>query len=384
MKVLYATPIHLIIGLIVIGSLLACSGPEATRSTGTAMPASTAPDTPATATVAGANPTRDAWVGTPTTGPVDATPSVTEETPQATPEATITVTGSHPTEANNATATAPSASVTPSSTPNSTPIESLLPGHRVISYYGHPNSTSMGILGEFEKEEVLRLLREQAAEFEAADPNTPVVLAFELIATVAQPWPMDDGTYVAYTGDEIIGEFVDFVTENDMILILDLQIGHDTIVNQINLIRHWLEHPRVHVALDPEFSTAANETVPVDRIPGEFIGESDGHDIQAGMELVAQIVRENNLPAKIVMVHQFENEMIFNKDVITPIEGVNFVLDMDGFGSPEAKLMNYDIFVRDELIEYGGIKMFYRQDEPVLTAEQIVNLDPPPLVVIYQ
>lgn len=319
----------------------------------------------------------------------------TSEQPTATIAPHATVPDSEPTPTSGAEPTATdtptveptptlTATVEPSPTVVQQPVEALLPGHRVVSYYGHPNSTAMGILGEFDKDEVLRLLREQAAEYEAADPSTPVVLAFELIATVAQPWPMDDGTYVAYTGDEIIGEFVDFVTANDMILILDLQIGHDTIPNQINLIRHWLEHPRVHVALDPEFSTAANETVPIDRIPGEFIGESDGRDIQTAMEMLSEIVLEHNLPAKILMVHQFEHEMIFNKDVITPVPGVHFVLDMDGFGSPEAKLANYEIFVKNELIEFGGIKMFYRQDDPLLTPDIIVNLDPPPFVVIYQ
>jgi len=260
----------------------------------------------------------------------------------------------------------------------------LLPNNRILSYYGHPNSSAMGILGEFSKEEVHRLLAEQAVEYEAADSAHPVVLAFELIATVAQPHPGEDGTYVAYTGDEIIQEYVDYVTANDMILILDLQIGHDTIPNQINLIRKWLELPNVHVALDPEFSMKANETVPRDRIPGEFIGEANGLHIQEGMELLAQIVAEAGIPPKMLIVHQFEEEMIFNKDQITPVAGVQFVLDMDGFGGTEAKVGNYGHFVRDQLIEFGGIKLFYRQDDPLLTPAEIVALDPPALVVIYQ
>ncbi len=260
----------------------------------------------------------------------------------------------------------------------------LLPNNRILSYYGHPNSSAMGILGEYSKEEVHRLLAEQAAEYEAADPAHPVILAFELIATVAQPHPGEDGTYVAYTGDEIIQEYVDYVTANNMILILDLQIGHDTIPNQINLIRHWLELPNVHVALDPEFSMKANEIVPRDRIPGEFIGESNGLDIQEGMELVAQIVAEAGIPPKMLIVHQFEEDMVYNKDQITPVPGVQFVLDMDGFGAADAKVGNYGHFVRDQLIEFGGIKLFYKQDDPLLTPAEIVALDPPALVVIYQ
>lgn len=236
----------------------------------------------------------------------------------------------------------------------------------------------MGILGEYDKETLLALLQEQAAAYEAVDPNTRNILAFEIIATVAQPWPGDDGTYVLYTGDEWIGEYVDFATANGLDVILDLQIGHNSIANEIDRVRHWLALPNVHVALDPEFSTGP------DRIPGEFIGEVDGHDVNTAIKMVSDIVAEYNLPSKIVMVHQFETEMIYNKDVIVTRPGVDFVLDMDGFGSPGPKLENYDIFVRQQLIEYGGIKMFYQQDDPLLDPATIVSLDPAPLVVIYQ
>ena len=36
------------------------------------------------------------------------------------------------------------------------------------------------------------------------------------------------------------------------------------------------------------------------------------------------------------------------------------------------------------VIEFGGIKLFYRQDDPLLTPPEIVALDPAALVVIYQ
>ena len=107
-------------------------------------------------------------------------------------------------------------------------------------------------------------------------------------------------------------------------------------------------------------------------------------DIQKAVEMLSQIVAEKQIPSKILILHQFETEMIYNKDAIKPLPGVDIVLDMDGFGSPDAKLGNYDHFVTQELIEYGGIKLFYRQDDPLLTPEQIVALDPPALVVIYQ
>ena len=372
MKSVYASKlIRSLMVLLLSAGVVACSGPDSGDSE-TATSAAGAGSTVSVQTDRSTVPPDTAATETsPSTGgPIEATP------PPAVETATSTEAIPGPTETGTMAA--------PSPTPGVELTGALLPNNRVLSYYGHPNSSAMGILGEYSKEEAHSLLAQQAAEYEAADPTRPVVLAFELIATVAQPNPGNDGTYVAYTGDEIIQEYVDYVTANDMILILDLQIGHDTITNQINLIRKWLELPNVHVALDPEFSMKANEVVPRDRVPGDFIGEVNGLDVQAGMELLAQIVAEAGIPPKMLIVHQFEEEMIYNKDQITPVPGVQFVLDMDGFGGAEAKVGNYGHFVRDQLIQFGGIKLFYRQDEPLLTPAEVVALDPPALVVIYQ
>lgn len=274
---------------------------------------------------------------------------------------------------------------TPTQNSNSEPAAGVLPNNRVLSFYGHPNSAQMGVLGEYAtKETALAALQQLAAEYETADPSMPVVLAFELIATVAQPDPGADGDYLAETDPEIVQSFVDFTAANDMLLILDLQIGHDTVPNQINAIKAYLKYPNVHVALDPEFSTAASPAVPRNRAPGEFIGEVNGHDINLAIQMLSDFVTQQGLPRKMLIVHQFEDEMIYNKYVITPQPGVDFVLDMDGFGSVESKITTYDQYVQQELIEYGGIKLFFKQDDPLLTPKQVVGLQPPPLVVIYQ
>lgn len=365
----YTRLLRFLIPLILIAGLAACSGPD---PSGTTEPLSGT--TPGTTTASAPTATTEAIGGPPaSTAPPDAPTETATTDPSPTP--------SH---AGEATAAAPVPTVTATATTAAGDRDGLLPTHRIVSFYGHPNSDKMGILGEYSIPDLHARLAEQGAAYEAADPSHPVVLAFEMIATVAQPWPGDDGTYVVYSGDELIQDYVDYATAHDMIVILDLQIGYDTIPHQIEVIRHWLELPNVHVALDPEFSTKANETVPSDRVPGEFIGEADGRDIQKAVEMLSQIATEKQLPSKILIVHQFEAEMIFNKGAIKPLPGVDIVLDMDGFGGQEAKLGNYQHFVGNELIEYGGIKLFYRQDDPLLTPEQIVALDPPALIVIYQ
>lgn len=395
-QILNTRTVRLLIGLLLLVSLVACSGPESSENASDARTETSSDSASLSSPLTSDGGSSGQSTEEPSTATDPAAPtSESSESDPTDPSGTSAVIpgGETPTsETASGDATTPvdpaASSVTPSvqlsPSGQANVSEGILPGYRVISYYGHPNSSAMGILGEYSKEEVLARLQEQAAEFEVADPDTPVKLAFELIATVAQPVPGDDGTYVAYTGDEIIGEYAQFTADNDMLLILDLQIGLDTIPNQINLIRKWLELPNVHVALDPEFSMKANETVPRDRIPGEFIGEVNGHDVNVAIEMLDQLVQEKGLPPKMLIVHQFETEMIYNKEVITPLPGVDFVLDMDGFGTVEAKVGNYGHFVRDQLIEYGGIKLFYKQDDPVMTPAEIVALEPEPLVVIYQ
>jgi hypothetical protein len=349
------------------------------------------------------NESDDAPVVTPTvvSGQADTGSTATPEVP-TTPDA-----GPDPTAANPAPAITPTSEPLLAETPTEVPVEptatsepsptpvptvaptptpinpanlpaGVLPDHRIVAYYGHPSTGLMGILGEYEKEELLQVLRAEIANYEAADPDTPVIPAFELIATVAQPEPQSDGTYLLYTGDPWIQEYVDFTAENDMLLFLDLQIGHSTIRDQLGLIWHWLQYPHVHVAIDPEFATGPTHA------PGTIIGGVDGNHINIAIEALSELAIENNLPPKILVVHQFDTQMILNKEVIKPLPGVDFVLHMDGWGTIEAKVGNYHHFVRDELIEYGGFKIFYRQDIPVLEAEEVLQMEPPPLFISYQ
>jgi hypothetical protein len=100
--------------------------------------------------------------------------------------------------------------------------------------------------------------------------------------------------------------------------------------------------------------------------------------------MLQQIVTQNGITDKVLVIHQFRDDMLPDKAKITPVPHVQMVTVMDGFGAPGAKEGNYGTFVRDQLIQYGGIKLFYKQDAPLMTPTDVVNLDPSPLVVIYQ
>ena len=254
----------------------------------------------------------------------------------------------------------------------------LLPKYRILSYYGHPNSDTMGILGEYSKEDLLSKLQEEQAAYEAADPSRPVMLAFELIATVAQPYPAEDDTYLTTTGDDLIQEYLDFATENNMILILDVQIGLSTVKAEIDKVEKWLLYPNVHLALDPEFAMAEGE------IPGTTIGGIDASDVTYAQERLAQLAADNDLPPKMLIVHQFHEEMIRNSESLAPVDGVQLVIDFDGFGDPSNKVAGYNLFLQDRPIQFAGIKLFYKQDDPLMSPQDVVALSPPPDFVVYQ
>jgi hypothetical protein len=255
----------------------------------------------------------------------------------------------------------------------------LFPEYRVLSYYGFPGVPEMGILGAYEQPELLEILRDQAAEYEAADPDRPVALAFEVITSVAQQWQGDDGDHLAYIGRDQLQEYIDFTAENDLLLILDMQFGRRTVQQEIDAVREFLAYPHVHLALDPEFAVDEGE------VPGTVIGQIDAADVQYALEEMVKISEENNIPPKMLIVHQFTESSITNREAIVPVPGVQFVLEIDGFGTPDAKRSTYAVLTQGDPAEYYGFKLWYnQQDDPLMTPAEVLSLDPIPDLVIYQ
>lgn len=254
----------------------------------------------------------------------------------------------------------------------------LLPNYRIVAFYGHPHDPGMGVVGEYDIEQLSEKLREEAANYAAADPSRPVIPALELIATVAQRAPGSDGTYILDTDMETLTTYIDYAAERGMIVILDLQIGRGTVAAEIEKVRALLARPNVHLAIDPEFAVGEGQ------IPGEYIGSVSADSITYAQKVLAEISAEQGIPPKMLIVHQFREDMIQGKEQLTPVPGVQLVIDADGYGSPELKTAVYNFLVRDEPVEFGGVKLFYKQDVPLMTAQEILALVPAPDVIIYQ
>jgi len=270
--------------------------------------------------------------------------------------------------------------------PTATPYpngEAILPFKRILAYYGNFYSTKMGILGEYEPDEVLRRLEAEKKNWEEADPTTPVMPAIEYIAMVAQGSAGKDGMYRAIMPDSEIDKAHALAEKINGILILDLQVGLSTIEKELPKFDKYMMLPNTHLALDPEFSMKNGQR------PSTVIGTMSAHDINYTINYLSDIVRENKLPPKILLIHRFTENMVTNSEQIKPTPEVQVVMVMDGWGSKALKRGTYRAVIEPEPVQFAGIKIFYKNDlkapsTGLLTPLEVLSLDPKPIFVQYQ
>lgn len=258
------------------------------------------------------------------------------------------------------------------------PTDGPLKNNRLVAYYGTPLSEDMGILGEYSPEDMMEKLKEQTQEYSDLDPERPAIPTIELIATVAQRSPGPEDLYITPPNDDVINEYIELAEEENALILLDVQLGHASVMEAVKEIEPYLKDPNVHLAIDTEYSVDEGE------IPGEDLGHVEGAEIQKAIEYVDKMVQDYNLPDKMVLVHQFGNGIVRNKDKIHPTDHVEVPLNYDGFGDSAIKMSAYGKFVRDEPIQYGGFKLFTKNDEPLMKPKDVLQLDPAPVIVNYQ
>ncbi len=263
-------------------------------------------------------------------------------------------------------------------TPTLPPLPSLLPEHLIVAYYGNPLAKEMGILGEVPPDQMIGKLQQQAAAYSAADASRSVIPALDLVTPAAQRWPGDDGRYRARMKPELIEQVAGWAEANNALLILDVQIGQSNVPEEVEVLMPYLRRPYVHLALDPEFA------MPSGRVPGDVVGTLDAATVDGTVHTLSQLVAAEHLPPKILIIHRFTDSMLTNAWAIARDPNVQVVVTMDGFGPPALKQAQYHSYVRDQAVGFSGIKLFYHHDQPLLTPQQVLGLDPHPDLVIYQ
>ncbi|WP_188634257.1 hypothetical protein [Lentibacillus kapialis] len=253
-----------------------------------------------------------------------------------------------------------------------------LKDNRLVAFYGTPLSENMGILGRYSPDEMMKKLKEKTQEYSNLDPERPAIPTIELIATVAQRSPGPQGLYITPPNDDVIREYIQLAQEEEALLLLDIQLGRASVMEAVKKIEPYLKEPNVHLAIDTEYSVGEGQ------IPGKDLGQVDGANIQKAVDYVDQMVQENNLSDKMVLVHQFGNGIIQNKDKIHATDHVEVPLNYDGFGDAAIKKSAYGRLVREQPIQYGGFKLFTKNDTPLMTPKQVLALEPAPAIVNYQ
>ncbi len=259
----------------------------------------------------------------------------------------------------------------------------ILPFKRIVAYYGNLYSKRMGILGEYPPKEVWRRLNAELKAWEKADPSTPVQPAIHYIAVVAQGAPLKGGKYRTRMPDVQIDSALSIARMGNAIVFLDVQVALSNLREEVPLLEKYLKMPHVHLAIDPEFSMKDGSR------PGTRIGTYDASDINYCSDYLARLVKENNLPPKVFIVHRFTQRMVTNYKKIALHPEVQVVINMDGWGAPVLKYDSYHDYIYREPVQFSGFKLFYKNDlkrppHRMLTPPELMKLKPRPIYIQYQ
>jgi hypothetical protein len=259
----------------------------------------------------------------------------------------------------------------------------LFPDNRIIAYYGNLYSTRMGILGELPKEAMLKKLQGEVAKWQAADSTVKTVPALHYVAITAQGAPGKDGKYRLRMPFHQIDTIIDWAKQINALVFVDIQVGHSTVKVEVPTLEKYLQMPNVHLGIDPEFSMKNGER------PGSKIGTFTSDDINDAIDFLANVVRKNNLPPKVLVVHRFTQGMVTGYEKIKKLPEVQVVMDMDGFGTKVLKKSTYLRYIYKEPVQFTGFKLFYKNDNKpntsgMYTPEELMKFTPKPIYIQYQ
>lgn len=254
-----------------------------------------------------------------------------------------------------------------------------LAGRRLVALYGHPGTPSLGVLGEQDATATIARAGQVAQQYAGLDALPPAP-ALEVIATVASSSPGPDGDYSTETPPEELRPLVEQALASGLQVVLDLQPGRSTFLEQAKAYEDLLALPGVGLALDPEWRLQ----------PGQQhldqVGSVSAAEVDETSAWLAQLVRDRKLPQKVFLLHQFRTSMVSGRASLdTDHDELAFVVHADGAGAPGDKEATY------RALQAGaprgvawGWKNFYDEDSPALTPQQTVAEQPSPVFVSYQ
>ena len=252
---------------------------------------------------------------------------------------------------------------------------SVLPEHRVVAFYGAPQSRELGALGIGTPRGAARRLVREARRYRRND--RPELPALELITVIANADPGEDGMYRSRQEDKVIRRYLRAARRAKALLLLDIQPGRSDFFTETTRLKKWLKEPDVGLALDPEWRVGEGE------VPGQVIGRVSSREVNATSAWLARLVAEGGLPEKLFVIHQFTDDMV-DHTRLKQREGLAIVLNVDGFGGQEIKKAKYRNFAREAKDFHHGFKLFYEEDTDLMSPRQVLRMRPRPELVVYE
>lgn len=250
---------------------------------------------------------------------------------------------------------------------------------RYVAFYGHPDTSALGVLGEQDGEATIERMQPFLDAYEGDGAQT--VPTFEIIATVASAGPGDDGNYSYEWPDETFDDLLETAERHDAYVLLDLQPGRSDFLTQAKAYEDLLMRPYIGLALDPEWRLKP------DQVHLRQTGAVDAAEINTVIEWLGDMVRDNGLPQKMLLLHMFRTEMIENREILADRPELQVVVQMDGDGTEPQKDATWAKLRTgfEDAFWAWGWKNFFDEDEPgPPTPESIMSKSPTPVYVSYQ
>ena len=249
---------------------------------------------------------------------------------------------------------------------------------RYVAFYGHPETTGLGVLGDQGPEETLARMEPLLAEY-AAD-GYQVIPTFEMIASVASASATDDGDYSFEWPISTFEAWVRVAEENGVYVVLDLQPGREDFLTQAKQYEELLKLPFVGLALDPEWRIGPDQVHLVQT------GQVTAAEVNTVVDWLADLVRDNALPQKMVLIQQFQSRMILNRETLKHRPELQMIIQMDGQGPIPTKDDTYGFLTEgtEDAHWRWGWKNFFEMDPETATPAYTIGKVPVPIFVSYQ
>ncbi|WP_197718456.1 hypothetical protein [Trueperella bialowiezensis] len=252
-------------------------------------------------------------------------------------------------------------------------------GKRYVALYGSPHTTTLGVLGEQGVAETVARAEQHAQPYREFTDDQ-VIPALEIIVTVAAGGPGDDGNYSNEWAPESFIPLIEAAQEAGQYVVIDLQPGRADFVSQAKAYEQLLAYPHVGLALDPEWRLGPND------MPLTRIGHVEIAEVNEVVNYLADFTREHNLPQKMLILHQFQVQMLRDIDQLDQSRSeLAILIHVDGQGSQAAKQDTWRTLVNNAPnVTRWGWKNFYDEDVPMLDPAGTYQVEPLPDFVSYQ